>query len=356
VVNDLAWMKIRSLKGHYISISTEEIMAPKTPAKKRAGNKAASTLAADTNVLLRMYRNVYATRQFELKCVELYRQGHIRGYYHPYLGEEAIAAGSCAALEEEDYIVSTHRGHGHCISKGADLKLMMAEITGRATGYCKGRGGSMHISSKTENNLGANGIVAAGIPIGCGAGMGIKVKGGSQVVIVFFSDGASNQGVFGESMNFAAVFELPVIFLLENNHYAVSTPVEYSAGCCELSNIGPAYGVPGICVDGNDALAVYLETSRAVERARKGEGPSLIEANTYRHGGHHVNDPGLYMDKDLLAEYKARDPIYIMREKLTESEAKKIEEKVDAELQAAVDFAMNSPQPSVEDFLAEIED
>lgn len=322
----------------------------KDPGKKLSSNK------VPKKIMRGMYRNIYATRQFELKSVELYRQGHIRGYFHPYLGEEAIAAGSCAALKREDYIVSTHRGHGHCISKGSDLKLMMAEIAGRATGYCKGRGGSMHISSKDENNLGANGIVAAGIPIGCGAALAIKVKGGSQVVIVFFSDGASNQGVFGESMNFAAVFDLPVIFILENNRYAVSTPVEFSAGCCELSNIGPAYGIPGICVDGNDALAVYLETSRAVERARKGEGPSLIEANTYRHGGHHVNDPGLYMDPDLLAEYKARDPLHLMREKLTESEAKKIEGKVDAEIKAAVDFTMNSPQPSVEEFLAEIED
>jgi TPP-dependent pyruvate/acetoin dehydrogenase alpha subunit len=330
-------------------------MAKKASAKKSASKKSAPP-EANEKILLQMYRNIYATRQFELKCIELYRQGFIRGYLHPYLGEEAIAAGACAALGKGDYIISTHRGHGHCISKGADLKQMMAEIMGKATGYCKGRGGSMHISSKAENNLGANGIVGAGIPIGCGAGLGIKVKGGSQVVVVFFSDGASNQGVFGESLNFSRVFDLPVIFMLENNHYAASTPVELSAGCCELSNIGPAYGVPGICVDGNDAVAVYNETLRAVERARNGEGPTLIEATTYRHGGHHVNDPGLYMDQDLLAEWKARDPLHMLRERLAESKVGKIEKQVDAEIDEAIEFAKKSPGPSVEEFLASIQE
>lgn len=330
-------------------------MAKKASAKKSADKKSAPP-EANERILLQMYRNIYATRQFELKCIELYRQGFIRGYLHPYLGEEAVAAGACAALKKGDYIVSTHRGHGHCISNGADLKRMVAEIMGKATGYCKGRGGSMHISSKTENNLGANGIVGAGIPIGCGAGMGIKVKGGKEVVVVFFSDGASNQGVFGESLNFSRVFDLPVIFMLENNHYAVSTPVELSAGTCELSNIGPAYGIPGACIDGNDAVAVYSETLRAVDRARNGEGPTLIEASTYRHGGHHVNDPGLYMDQDVLAEWKARDPLHMLRERLAESKAGEIEMQVDVEIDGAVEFAKNSPEPSVEEFLASIQE
>ena len=325
-------------------------MAKKSSAKKVAASP------VDETILLQMYRNVYATRQFELKCTELYRAGLIRGYLHPYLGEEAIAAGACAALRTDDYIVSHHRGHGHCISKGAELKYMMAEITGKATGYCKGHGGSMHISSKAENNLGANGIVGAGIPIGCGAGMGIKVKGGDQVVVTFFGDGASNQGVFGESLNFAAVFDLPVIFILENNHYAISTPIEFSAGCCQLSNIGPAYGVPGICADGNDAVAIYTETKRAINRARSGEGPTLIEANTYRHGGHHVNDPGLYMDQEALAEAKARDPLHLLREKIDELKAKEIEKGVDAQIEEAVEFSKNSPEPSVEEFLAIIKE
>jgi len=308
-------------------------------------------------ILRGMYRNIYATRQFELRCIEFYRQGLIRGYLHPYLGEEAVAAGACAALRTTDYIVSTHRGHGHCISKGADLRLMMAEIMGRDTGYCRGRGGSMHISDKKVNNLGANGIVGGGIPIGTGAGMGIKVRGTDQVVVVFFSDGASNNGVFAESLNLAGTYRLPVIYLLENNHYAVSTPIECATGCCDLAGRGPAYGVPGICVDGNDALAVYQETAAAVGRARGGEGPTLIEAKTYRHGGHHVNDPGLYMDPEILADWKARDPLVRMRRAMADdAQAAAIEAQVDAELEAAVEFAKNSPEPAVEEFLAHIED
>jgi TPP-dependent pyruvate/acetoin dehydrogenase alpha subunit len=309
---------------------------------------------ADKSILMDMYRNVYATRQFELKCVKLYRQGLIRGYFHPYLGEEAIAAGACAAIGVDDYIVSTHRGHGHCISKGADLKLMMAEILGRETGYCKGRGGSMHISSKVNNNLGANGIVGGGIPIATGAGMGIKVKKSKQVVVSFFSDGASNNGVFAESINLAAVFRLPVIYILENNQYAVSTPIECATGSCDLAGRGLAYGIPGICVDGNDALAVYHETKKAAERARKGEGPTLLEAETFRHGGHHVNDPGLYMDQNVLAEWKARDPVSLLRKKVGAAKAKTIEKQVDMELVEAIEFAKNSPKPSVKKFLTMI--
>ncbi|UCF94941.1 MAG: thiamine pyrophosphate-dependent dehydrogenase E1 component subunit alpha [Desulfobacterales bacterium] len=328
-------------------------MANQSSAPKGA---ATGEAAVDEKILREMYRNVYATRQFELTCVTLYRQGLIRGYFHPYLGEEAIAAGACAAIGRDDYIVSTHRGHGHCISKGADLKLMMAEIVGRATGYCKGRGGSMHISSKLDNNLGANGIVGAGIPIATGAGLGIRVKGSRQVVIAFFSDGASNNGVFAESINLASVFQLPVIYMLENNHYAVSTPVECSAGDCNLANRGPAYGVPGVCIDGNDAEEVYLTTKQAVERARRGEGPTLIEAKTYRHGGHHVNDPGLYMDQEALASWKARDPVNLLRAKINDVSVKQIEAKVDAEVAEAVEFAKNSPEPSVEEFLASIAD
>jgi pyruvate dehydrogenase E1 component alpha subunit len=308
-------------------------------------------------ILLGIYRSVYATRQFELKCIGLYRQGLIRGYLHPYIGQEAIAAGACAALTTADYIVSTHRGHGHCISKGADLKRMMAEIMGRATGYCRGRGGSMHISDKRVNNLGANGIVGGGIPIATGAGMGIKVRGTDQVVVAFFSDGASNNGVFAESLNLAGIYALPVIYLLENNHYAVSTPIECATGCCDLAGRGPAYGVPGICVDGNDAWAVYQETAAAVARARRGQGPTLIEAKTYRHGGHHVNDPGLYMDPDTLAGWKARDPILLMRRAIgDDARTAAIEAQVDAELDAAVEFAAGSPEPSVEEFLADSAD
>jgi TPP-dependent pyruvate/acetoin dehydrogenase alpha subunit len=331
-------------------------MAKKTTAKKKTNRKLKSPQVKE-DIMLRMYRDVYATRQFELNCAELYREGFIRGYLHPYLGEEAVAAGACAAIGVDDYIISTHRGHGHCICKGGDLKLMMAEIMGKETGYCRGRGGSMHISSKKDNNLGANGIVGAGIPIAAGAGMGIKIKGTKQVVVSFFSDGASNNGVFAESLNLAAVFNLPVVFMLENNHYAVSTRIDCSAGDCNLAGRGAPYGIPGFCIDGNDAVAVYLETKKAAERAGKGEGPTLIEAKTYRHGGHHVNDPGLYMPRDELAEWKARDPIILLRNHINnDKKIKAVEKKVDQEIDAAIEFGKSSPNPPVEEFVASFTD
>lgn len=306
-------------------------------------------------VLAEMFRNVYKTRRFEQRCIELYREGTIRGYLHLYLGEEAIAAGVCAAIGHEAYITSTHRGHGHCISKGADLKLMMAEITGKATGYCKGRGGSMHISSKQDKNLGATGIVGEGLPISVGAALGIKIRKSQQVVASFFSDGAVNNGVFGESLNFAAVFDLPVIFVIENNHYAVSMPVECSVKVKDLAQIGEGYGIPSVIVDGNDAVAVYLETKKAVARALRGEGPTVIEAKTFRHAGHHVNDPGAYMDQHVLAEWKAKDPVDRLRKSLHDDAlVKQIEEEVEVELEEAVQFAKSSPEPDVEEFLTSI--
>jgi TPP-dependent pyruvate/acetoin dehydrogenase alpha subunit len=303
-----------------------------------------------------MFRKAYTIRQFELTCIELYREGFIRGYFHPYLGEEGIAVGAIAAVRHDDYIVSTHRGHGHCICKDADLKQMAAEIMGRETGYCKGRGGSMHIASLDDHNLGANGIVGGGIPIATGAALGMKMKKGDHVVLSFFSDGAANNGIFGESLNLAAIFNLPVIFVLENNHYAVSTPVAYSCKLDDLARRADGYGLPGISVDGNDAVAVYLETKNAVSRARRGDGPTLIEAKTYRHGGHHVNDPGLYMDKKLMEKWKARDPVNLLRERIAdEASVKQIESEVESELAQAVEFAKNSPPPSVEEFLKSIE-
>jgi acetoin:2,6-dichlorophenolindophenol oxidoreductase subunit alpha len=309
----------------------------------------------DQSVLIEMYQKAYKTRRFEQRCIELYREGTIRGYLHLYLGEEAIAAGACTAINRDDYIVSTHRGHGHCISKGGDLKLMMAEITGKATGYCRGRGGSMHISSKQDNNLGANGIVGAGIPIGTGAALGIKVRKSQQVVVCFFSDGATNNGVFGESLNLAAVFGLPIIYLIENNHYAVSTPIEYAAKVKDLAQRADGYEVPNTIVDGNDAVAVYTATLQAAEKARQGGGPTVIEAKTYRHKGHHVNDPGQYMDQELLAEWKAKDPTDRLRKYLGgASLIQELDEAIEAELDEAVEFAKNSPEPDVEEFLATI--
>lgn len=307
-----------------------------------------------------LYRTVYTIRVFETQCIKLYRQGLIIGYFHPYLGEEAIATGVCAALRKDDYIVSTHRGHGHCIARGGKLKKMVAEVLGRETGYCRGRGGSMHIADIEIGNIGANGIVGGGIPIGVGAGLGISIRGSDQVSAIFFSDGASNNGVFAESLNLAAIWDLPVIFVLENNQYAVSSPIEEMSRIADLHKRAEGYGVKASMIDGNDVLAVYEQTQKAAQACREGKGPVLIEAKTYRHGGHHVNDPGLYMPKDRLEYYKEHDPVTIAREHLlgqsdcVERDVAEIEQQVNAAMSQAIEFAKNSPQPSVESFLEEV--
>lgn len=309
--------------------------------------------------LEQLYRTIYTIRIFETQCIKLYRQGLIIGYFHPYLGEEAIATGVCAALRKDDYIVSTHRGHGHCIARGGQLKKMVAEVLGRETGYCRGRGGSMHIADPETGNIGANGIVGGGIPIGVGAGLGISIRGSNQVVALFFSDGASNNGVFAESLNLAAIWDLPVIFVLENNQYAVSSPIEEMSRIPDLHRRAEGYGVEASMIDGNDVLAVFEETQKAVRTCSDGKGPVLIEAKTYRHGGHHVNDPGLYMPKDKLEYYKIHDPVTIAREHLmsrsdcTEQDIAEIENGANKAMSKAIEFARNSPQPSVDSFLEE---
>jgi pyruvate dehydrogenase E1 component alpha subunit len=315
----------------------------------------------DVQLLKKMYELVYTIRRFEQRAIEQYRIGNIRGYFHPYLGEEAIAVGGILALRPDDYIVSTHRGHGHAIAKGHDPKIMMAEMFGKGTGYCKGRGGSMHISDLRLGNLGANGIVGGGIPLAAGAAMGIKQKGALQVVLSFFSDGAAGNGVFHETVNMAAIYKLPVVFMLENNHYAVSTPVEYSCLVPDLACRGACYGMPALSIDGNDAVKVYEAVQEPIARARQGQGPTLIEFKTYRHGGHHVNDPGLYMPKDTLEAWKAKDPVDVMKAHLkrrgvSDSAIEEITGKVEDLMDGAVRFAVESPEPSVEEFLAEIKD
>jgi TPP-dependent pyruvate/acetoin dehydrogenase alpha subunit len=311
--------------------------------------------------LEQLYRTLYTIRVFETECIKLYRQGLIIGYFHPYLGEEAVATGACAALREDDYIVSTHRGHGHCIARGGQLNKMVAEVLGRETGYCKGRGGSMHIADIATGNIGANGIVGGGLPIGVGVAMGVHVRGGDQVAIVFFSDGACNNGVFAESLNLAAIWNLPLVFMLENNQYAVSSPVEEMSRVPDLYKRGEGYGVEAHQVDGNDVLAVYEKMCEAVDTCRLGKGPVLLEAKTYRHSGHHVNDPGTYMPKERLEYYRARDPIKIARSNLiehascTDQDIDAIEQDVNKQMEKAIEFGKNSAQPSVEAFLEEIE-
>jgi TPP-dependent pyruvate/acetoin dehydrogenase alpha subunit len=311
-------------------------------------------------LLKRLYRQLYTIRVFETRCVKLYRNGEIRGYLHPYLGEEAIAVGMCAALKEGDYIVSTHRGHGHCIARGASLARMTAEILGRQTGYCRGRGGSMHIADFDTGNLGANGIVGGGIPLGVGAALGTWVRGEDRVTLIFFSDGAVNNGVFSESLNLASVYSLPAVFVIENNQYAAQTPIERTSRIPNLYLRGTGYGVEAWGVDGNELIAVYASALRAVELCRAGKGPVLIEAKTYRHQGHHVNDPGTYMPQDKLEFYKTqKDPVTLTRRALAEvlnpREIESLEREVDEEMEEAVEFARKSPEPDVGEFIREVE-
>jgi pyruvate dehydrogenase E1 component alpha subunit len=310
----------------------------------------------DQNFLENVYRKLYTIRVFEMQCIKLYREGLIRGYFHPYLGEEAVAVGVCSALQEKDYFISTHRGHGHCIARDAELKRMVAELFGRKEGYCRGLGGSMHIADVSRGNLGANGIVGGGIPIGVGAALGISIRGEDRVVAIFFSDGASNNGVFSESLNLAAIWNLPALFVLENNHYAVSTPIEQSSRDTDLYKRGLGYGVESFSVDGNNVFEVFEKTSDAVKKCRGGKGPVLIEAKTYRHGGHHVNDPGQYMPKERLEHFKSRDPVVMARnnmiqgDKLSEQAIKEIEDGVEKEMDEAIEYAKSCSELSIDEF------
>ncbi len=303
-----------------------------------------------------IYRTLYLIRVFETRGVELSRAGHIRGYFHPYLGEEAIATGVSAALEKRDYVTSTHRGHGHCIARGTDIGRMFAELLGRKAGYCKGLGGSMHIADFADGVLGANGIVGGSMSIGTGAALGSTIRGEDRVTVVFASDGATNNGVFGESLNLAALWNLPVIYVIENNQYAVSTPIEKSTREPEIYRRCIGYCVESSRVDGNDVLAVYEKTKEAAGLCRKGKGPYLLEAVTYRHGGHHVNDPGNYMPKDTLAEYMQNDPVargrnlLIDRGGASEDEVAGIEAEIKCRVDDAVEYALSSPALTFEEF------
>jgi TPP-dependent pyruvate/acetoin dehydrogenase alpha subunit len=318
-------------------------------------------ITLEREMALGMYRVMMTIRRFEQESIQLYRQGDIRGYFHPYLGEEAIATGVCAALEVDDAIISTHRGHGHCIAKGMDLNRMMAELFGKEDGYCRGRGGSMHIADVSTGVLGANGIVGGGIPIAIGVAKGFKVKGTDQIIACFFSDGASNNGVFAESLNMAAVWNLPVLFVLENNHYAVSTRIGDVSKSENLADRARGYGVLAETINGNEVDLVYHTACRGVELCRSGKGPFLMECKTYRHGGHHVNDPGSYMPKDEMDFWKTmNDPVDNWRQRLISSELATQEElvAVDSEIvrqvHEAVEFAGSSPEPSVEEFISEV--
>ncbi|MCS6825237.1 MAG: pyruvate dehydrogenase (acetyl-transferring) E1 component subunit alpha [Caldilinea sp.] len=290
-------------------------------------------------------------RAFEEAAEQLYLQGLIHGTMHLSVGQEASAVGACAALRPTDYILSTHRGHGHCIAKGARVDLMMAEFFGKETGYCRGRGGSMHMADVDTGNLGANGIVAGGVPMAAGVGLSIRMQQQDRVVLVFFGDGATNEGAFHESLNLAAIWNLPVIYFCENNQYAMSMAIARASKVEKLSDRACAYGIPGVTVDGNDLLAVYCATKEAVERARSGGGPTLIEAQTYRWKGHSKSDKQRYRTKEEVKAWQERDPIARLAQKmleaslLTEADLQHLQARVDEEIAAAVAFAKASPEP-----------
>jgi len=315
---------------------------------------------------LDLLQQMWEIRMFEDKVYDLLGRNLIKGASHLYAGEEAVAVGAISALKEEDLITSTHRGHGHCHARGASLaktpearqehyNKMMAELCGRATGYCLGRGGSMHIADVEKGNLGATGIVGGNIPVATGAGLAQQMQGTGRVVLCFFGDGASNTGNFHESLNLAALWKLPVVYIVENNLYGMSVPIEKAAAKLDIADRACAYGIPGEVVDGMDILAVREAVGRAVERARRGEGPSLIECQAYRWYGHSRSDPRKYRTKEEEASWRARDPIPNFAARLveagivTEADIDAIEERVEDAIEEATEFALNSPTPPVEE-------
>ncbi len=315
---------------------------------------------------LELLRQMWEIRLFEDTVYDLLGQNKIKGASHLYAGQEAVAVGAISTLREDDLITSTHRGHGHCHARGASLtkseeerqthyNKMMAELCGRATGYCLGRGGSMHIADVEKGNLGATGIVGGNIPVATGAGLAQQMLGTGRVVLCFFGDGASNTGNFHESLNMAALWKLPVVYIVENNLYGMSVPIQKAAAKLDIADRACAYGIPGKVVDGMDLLAVREVVEKAVERARRGEGPSLIECQTYRYYGHSRSDPRAYRTKEEEALWKQRDPIGAWSARLleaglvTQEELDAVENKAREAIQIATDFAFSSPTPPVEE-------
>jgi pyruvate dehydrogenase E1 component alpha subunit len=266
-------------------------------------------LGDDPATARRTLQAMWRCRRFEEAVDDLFARGLMHGTMHLSIGQEASATGTCFALRDDDAITSTHRGHSHCIAKGADLERMMAELLAKETGYCRGRGGSMHLADVATGNLGANGIVGGGIPIAAGAGLAYQLQGIDRVVVSFFGDGASNEGAFHEGVNLAAIWELPVIFLCENNKYGMSFSTEKSMNVENIADRAAAYGIPGVTVDGNDVEAVHEVVTTAVDRARAGEGPTLVEALTYRWKGHSKSDKNLYRTREEISEWRDKDPI-----------------------------------------------
>jgi acetoin:2,6-dichlorophenolindophenol oxidoreductase subunit alpha len=312
--------------------------------------------------LLRLYRIMLTIRRFEERVVIEYHSGAIPGIVHSYIGQEAIATGVCTNLRRDDRIISNHRGHGHCIAKGADLNRMMAEIYGRKTGYCKGKGGSMHIADFAIGMLGANGIVAGGLPIAAGAALAAQLEGGDKVVVLFFGDGATNEGEFHEVLNLASIWKLPLIFACENNGYGVNTPVKYATGLDHVSERATGgYGISSSVVDGNDVVAVYEATKKAVAGVRAGGGPFFLEFITYRWRGHY-EQPGLpdLRPAEELEKWKKKCPIAAFERRLmkknlaTQQTLEEINAQVMRQIEDSVNYALASPLPAPEDALEDV--
>ncbi len=313
--------------------------------------------------LMSFYETMFKTRRFEEETFEFYKKGMMAGLAHLYMGEEAVAAGVCAALKKDDYIGSTHRGHGHLVARGADLNRMMAEILGKETGYSHGKGGSMHIMAMDKGILGANGIVGGEIPIATGAAYTIKYKGTDQVAVSFMGDSATNEGTFHESLNMAAAWDLPCIYVIENNLYGISVDIRDVTNTPDLAVRAKAYDIPGVVVDGMDVTAVYEAAVKAVKRAREGKGPTLIECKTYRWQGHHVGDPATYRKRKSETEkedWMARCPVATLRKEMIESgkakeaEIEKLESQIEEQIQEAVQFAADSPYPEASEAFTDV--
>lgn len=304
---------------------------------------------------VKLLRQMHEIRFFEDKIMELLSQNAIDGGSHLYAGQEAIAVGSCAAIRPDDWIASNHRGHGHAIAKGGKIQELMAEIFGKATGCCKGKGGSLHLADPQTRNLGATGIVGANIPVAAGAALAVKMDKKDEVVLCYFGDGATNQGVFHETLNMSAVLKLPVIFIIENNLYGMSAAVSKVSSVTDLYKRGCAYNIPGDVVDGMDVLAVKESVKKAVERARKGEGPTLLECRAYRYYGHSRSDPRAYRTKEEEKEWRDRDAINAFIKKvveaglLSEEECGAIQSEANKEIEDAVKFAKESPWPNAQE-------
>ncbi len=311
-------------------------------------------------LVVKMYSRMVTIRKFEEEVIILFRKGFIPGWIHSCIGQEAVATGACFAIKKEDFIFSTHRGHGHCISKGADLRKMMAELFAKRTGYCKGKGGSMHICDPSSGILGANGIVGGGIPIATGVGFACKYQKNERVCLVFFGDGASNQGSFHESINLASLWKLPVIYICENNLYGNTVSQKRHQNIRNIAVRAKAYNIPGIIADGMDVFDVYNKVSNAVNRARKGNGPTLIEAKTYRYMGHYEGDPQVYRTQREINLWKKKDCIQKLEKYLLEKLILNdericlIQKKIKTQIDEAIEYAKNSPEPVEESALEDI--